>query len=44
MKTDFDYSSYQEGERYGIKFGLLLGTIIGLATTVAAIFVLTVFV
>jgi len=43
MKTDFDYFSYQEGKRQGMKFGLLLGTIIGLATAVAAVFIITVF-
>jgi tetrahydromethanopterin S-methyltransferase subunit G len=40
MKTDFDYCSYQEGERYGMQFGFILGIIIGLAITVAAVFIL----
>ncbi len=39
MKTDFNYSSYQKGERYGIQFGLLLGITIGMAITVAAVFI-----
>jgi tetrahydromethanopterin S-methyltransferase subunit G len=43
MKTDFNYSSYQQGERYGRQFGLILGITIGLAITVATVFILTVF-
>lgn len=43
MKTDFNYSSYQKGERCGIQFGLLLGITIGLAITVAVAFILTSF-
>ncbi|MGB3775010.1 MAG: hypothetical protein WA951_07100 [Leeuwenhoekiella sp.] len=41
MRTEFDYPSYKEGERYGIQFGLLMGTIIGLGITLAAVFILT---
>ncbi len=29
MKTDFDYFSYQEGEKYGRRLGLLAGVLIG---------------
>ncbi|WP_262493913.1 hypothetical protein [Flavimarina sp. Hel_I_48] len=43
MKTDFDYSSYQQGERYGMHFGLYMGIIIGVVITLAAVCTFSVF-
>tara|TARA_Y100000815_G_scaffold191506_1_gene174936 strand:- start:87 stop:272 length:186 start_codon:yes stop_codon:yes gene_type:complete len=34
MKTDFDYNSYQLGEKYGRKSGFLLGILIGVTIMV----------
>ena len=40
-KTEFDYASYQKGERYGLQLGILMGVVLGLTITLAVVYFLT---
>lgn len=40
-ETEFDYASYQKGERYGLQLGVLMGVVVGLAITLAVVYFLT---